>query len=343
MKKLLVIMVALAVVIPSTSVLALSGKAVGGQACSVTSSCFKYNLGELKNFVVGPTELAELQAGDLSVGQFGVIIEDIGAGSQFVKALTLSPFVSEHKFYDPDMKENGEAPEPMFNLIQDARGELNAKAKDSWEYADRDNGVLKVSFATLDDLKAAFGAEMVSETKYKIEMDRIPKTMKEELEALIIVQNEAEKINDAYTNTLKNGFYTSTFDKEAGYVWVVKFQMSGNTISGMTIEQDDITTDQYAVLPAVYFDKDYDCKQNPTNTEEKENYACYSCGETYTWLEVGKQDPTCELVGDVTQKVKCVKNAKTGVKEYIVEFIGITALCGIALVLAKKKDIFRSI
>lgn len=333
MKKLLAIIAAIAVVIPSTSVLALSGEAVGGQPCSVTSSCFEYKLGDLKNFITGPNELAELKAGNLDVGQYGIIIEDLGAGSQYVKALTLSPYYIQDPYFDPTLEDN-----PMDIILKELPGYIMQTASDSWEYAEREkvdeNEVLKVSFISLDELKAAFGAKMESETKYIIDIDKVPKRFKEALETQI------KTLVDNGLTSVKNGFYTSTYDKEAGYVWVVKYQMSGDTITGMTVEQDDINTNNYGVLPAVYFNKDYDCKQN---TQAKENYACYSCGETYTWLEVGKQDPTCTLVGNVTQKVKCVKNAKTGVKEYIVEFVGITAICGIALVLAKKKDIFKSI
>ena len=59
--------------------------------------------------------------------------------------------------------------------------------------------------------------------------------------------------------------------------------------------------------------------------------------------KIGEQGENCKLVEKVTAKSKCVKSPKTGVEEYIVEFIAVAGVCGVALVIAKRKDLFRSI
>ena len=142
-------------------------------------------------------------------------------------------------------------------------------------------------------------------------------------------------------NRIKKGFYTSTFDAKTNKAWAVEYTIANKKISAITVKQVDVTVDEntYAYLPVVSFDKTYDCHSRVAQVE----MGCFECDSDYKWLEVGTQAETCVLVPNVTSKGTCVKAVKTGVEDYILEFGIIASICGIALFIAKKKDLFKSI
>ena len=135
------------------------------------------------------------------------------------------------------------------------------------------------------------------------------------------------------------GVFTQTIDGDN--VWVINVTKDNNEVTtAITVEKVPYATaTDYTAVPVVYVDKTYDC----TEKQIQNTYACYQCGEDYTWTKIGEQADTCKLVDSITVKSKCVKGPKTGVEEYILEFIAVAGVCGVALVIAKRKDLFRSI
>ena len=138
------------------------------------------------------------------------------------------------------------------------------------------------------------------------------------------------------------GFYTSTYDTATNKVWAVEYTLNStkDKITAMTVKQVSMVDEgAYAYLPVVSFDKSYDCHTRVSIEE----MACYSCDDDYKWLTVGTQAPTCTLIEDIKSKGTCVKSVKTGVEDYIVEFVAVALVCGIALVVVKRKELFRGI
>lgn len=135
------------------------------------------------------------------------------------------------------------------------------------------------------------------------------------------------------------GFFTSTVEGTDVYV-VEMVKDESNKITGAVLKKVPYaTTNGYDYVPVLYMNKEQDC--NKKQTEQK--YACYSCGEDYTWTTVGSQADTCTLVETVTSKANCVKSPKTGVKEYALEFVVVAGIGLAVLAVVKRKDLFRSI
>ncbi len=78
--------------------------------------------------------------------------------------------------------------------------------------------------------------------------------------------------------------------------------------------------------------------------EQKDyEYACYSCTNEYVWTAKGYQAKTCTLVDSITEKSKCVKNAKTGVEDYILPGFLVLIVGGSFVALLNKKSHFKKI
>lgn len=72
-------------------------------------------------------------------------------------------------------------------------------------------------------------------------------------------------------------------------------------------------------------------------------YACYACTNEYVWTAKGYQANTCTLVDSITEKSKCVKNAKTGVEDYLVPGAIVLLVGGAFVTLLSKKSHFKKI
>lgn len=72
-------------------------------------------------------------------------------------------------------------------------------------------------------------------------------------------------------------------------------------------------------------------------------YACYSCSNDYVWTAKGYQAKTCKLVDSITDKANCVKNAKTGVEDYLIPGTLTLVVGGTILALVSKKSKFKRI
>lgn len=253
------------------------------------------------------------------VGITTTILSDEGSESQYVKALVTG-------FHTATSQPYAEAIDGDYTIFKNTlayRNLLNAinTAAKGFPYAKPIAEDGNLALITLDELKTIFGATQVGET-YTIDATKWGKTFE-------IIQGS------------KPGMYTQTV--EGDDVWVVKFTYDNDVdknITAITVEKvpvDSATT--YELVPVVYFDKTYDCVER----EVKENYACYSCDEEYTWTSIGSQADNCKLVETINAKADCVKNPKTGVKEYLVEFLAIGGVCIVAIAVVKRKDLFRSI
>ena len=293
-------------------------KAVNDPNCNENGSCYEYKRGDEVNFYTHP--------GD-STGTRTIILEDLGKTDKYVKVWATGFSYDSSMPYceaiDGDCtifanttayKGGGQLPGLLGSINMTAGGFSYAKPIEQ-------EGNLQL--ITLNDLIDLFDATKDGD-KYVIDVDKWGSTF-------------------VTFETQKEGLYTQTVEKVGNdyYVWVVKFPKNANReVTSITIERElTSSATTYALVPVVYLDKTYDC----IDRDNIENYSCYSCDDEYRWLSVGTQPEACTLVEDVTKESACVKSPKTGLEDYILEFVVIATVCGIALYLVKKKDLFRGI
>lgn len=247
------------------------------------------------------------------------VLSDEGDASEWVKVLitgfktsTSQPYAEPKVDGDATVFKNTLAYKNLLNAINtQAAGFSKARSLD------------ELSLITLDELKTVFGATASEDgTTYTIDATKWAKAF-EVLEV----------------GSHKDGLYTQTVENDE--VWIVKFTRdTDEKITAITVEKEPVETAvNYAIVPVLYFNKADDCQGRDT----AKDYACYSCDDEYTWTKIGSQAETCKLVEKVNAKSECVKNPKTGVKEYIVEFGIIAGVCAIALAVVKRKELFRGV
>lgn len=350
MKKLMALLTAITLVLPFAN--ANAEEAITD--CSVNSSCFVYKPGDEVNFYRSE---AERQANNKESGQTTIILEDAGASSKYVKVLALSPFLADEFYYDSKTDVEIAPLTHVKDKHISAISEMGEKPGEyPWSSAKQaSNGEIELTYITLDQLKNVFGATVTADGTYTIDATKWAKEFEIIADSALAYEDLAKelqassKAEDKATAKeyldkaarLKRGFYTGEYDLKSNKAWAVEYTLNtaGDKINAITVKQVDMKTNNYAYLPVVSFDKTYDCHTRVNQVE----MACYSCDNDYKWLAVGTQAATCTLVPEITAKGSCVKAVKTGVEDYILEFGCIAALCGIALVVAKKKDLFRSI
>lgn len=306
MKKIMSVLALVMLVIPFTSVSAITG------------NYYVYSVGDEVNFYTSEND---------TTGQSTIILSDDGADSQYVKTLALSAYGSSTGFYDSVTDASATKVEE-YKFFKEHISQINQTAE-GWPYAKDLSSTM--TYITLDELISVFGATSSDGgTTYTIDVAKWGSVFD-----LVV--------------TSKKGFYTSTVDGDK--VWVVEFtydssDLANRNITAITVkevEKKDNT--DYAGLPVVYMDKTYDCVTRTTSSSEEDdsNYACYQCGTEYSWSEVGTQADSCTLVEGVTTKGKCVVSPKTGIADYATPLICLAAVCGLALVLINRKDLFKQI
>lgn len=300
MKKIMSILALIMLVIPFTSVNAITG------------NYYVYTVGDEVNFYTSNND---------KTGQSTIVLKDDGSNSQYVKTLALAPFASSTGLYDPVIDKNATRVED-YAFFKEHVAEIYASGE-GWPHAKDISS--NMTYITLDELKSVFGATSNDGgVTYNINAAKW-----------------GAKLNVIVTS--QKGFFTSTV--VGNNVWAVEFtydkpnDLENRNITAITVKLVDRTSHEYAGLPVVYFDKTYDC----TTRTNQDEYACYQCGTDYTWTKKGSQANTCTLVEDVTSKNKCVVSPKTGIEEYALELISLAAVCGLALVLVKRKDLFKQI
>lgn len=317
MKKLMAILAAISLVIPFTNVLA-EGDIITD--CSVNSSCFVYKPGDEVNFYRNEDER---KLNSQTAGQTTIVLEDAGANSKYVKVLALAAYGTSVPYFDEKTETV-----PTTDVKRDHLSYIDKSSEFTWSSAKRDaTGNIEMTYITLDELIKVFGAAKQADGTYTIDATKWGEKF-----ILAAVGKYASK-----------GFYTGTYDLTTGKVWAVEYTLNEteDKMTAITVKEVDMDSNTYAYLPVVSFDKTYDC--HARQEENKVEMGCYSCDGDYKWLQVGTQAETCEFIPTAASKGTCVKAVKTGVEDYILEFAGIALICGVALVIAKKKDLFRSI
>lgn len=258
---------------------------------------------------------------DDETGKTSIILSDEGGESQYAKAWFVGiQGTAMYEYYDVNLHEEGTDSTVLENT--DIYKELSSLVNDNvFGFADHAKDISEkgnLGLITLEELKTVFEAKADGEN-YTIDVEKYGSVF--------------EKIV-----TSKTQIATSTV--EGDNVWVVEMTRDADLkVTALTVKKVPVTTTGLVMVPVVYVDKTYDC----TEREIKNTYACYQCGEEYSWAKIGEQADECKLVENVTTKSKCVKSPKTGIEEYILEFVAVAGVCGVALVIAKRKDLFRSI
>lgn len=311
--KLLAIIMALAAVVPTIA------KADGYG---------EYKKGEERNFYRSVTD---------SQGTQVMILEDSDTDSKFVKSWligsgvkpTEQPYIDLTTTTDVSLFSNRTA----YKTIKD---ELNLNgfefSKDTTYHntvEDEDGKPIEgnLTLISVDEIKDIFGVNQDNTITSEFAI-KVFSTLKEHQDQARVAEVGAFK-----------GFFTSTVEGTDVYVVEMVKDANDKITSAVLKKVPYATTNDYDYIPVLYLNKEQDC--NKKQTEQK--YACYSCGEDYTWTTVGSQADTCTLVETVTSKANCVKSPKTGVKEYALEFAVVAGIGLAVLAVVKRKDLFRSI
>ncbi len=308
MKKMLSILMAILVIVPLVGVRAIEG------------NYYTYGVGDEVNFY--------MYEGD-STGSRTIILSDEGANSQYVRALVTgvsyassSPWLEDpelHPTIDPaDFKQV-----PAYKELQSV---MNIKIGGA-SFAR--NAAEDTSLLTLDDLINVFGAQQ-NGSIYTIDWAKWGHVFRE-------------------MPTSALGIYTQTLSSDKKNIWVVKFQKNdAGEVTNATVEQVPIDqgnfvngspTTTYAYMPVLYVDKTKDCIER----DAADKFACYECDDDYVWTEVGTQGASCKKIDKIKVQKSCVKNVKTGIDEYFVQFGMIAGVCALALVIVNRKNLFKSV
>lgn len=313
MKKLMAMLAIFSLIVPFVNVNA----AIQITNCAVSDSCFVYTPGTEVNFY---RNVEESELGTTNAGITTVILSDGGSGEQYVKAMALTPFGGT-AYYEQLHSE------PMVQAIADLKSYLTLTQKYQWESARHNGNDIEMTLVSKDEMINIFGATSTDgNVTYTIDATK---------------WGNIFSLASAYGLSSYKGFFTKDYDKATGKVWAVEWAFDNeHNVKSLTLKQVDMMGNtEYAYLPVVYFDKTYDCSGGTTG-----KMACYSCeGEGYRWLQVGTQAATCTLIPEKTTKSSCATSIQTGVEDYLLEFLGIALICGVALVIAKKKDLFRTV
>ena len=256
---------------------------------------------------------------DDEVGHTSIILSDEGGESQYVKAwfVGIAGRDTAEMYADTNLGQSTDAFEKT-GAYKTLKSIVNENVAGFADHAKDIDEAGNLGLITLEELKTVFEAKADGEN-YTIDV---------------------EKYGAVFSKIVTSGNVVATQTVEGDNVWAIELDRNDDlTVKAITVKKVPVTTVGLVVVPVVYVDKTYDC----TEREIKNTYACYVCGEEYSWAKIGEQAKECKLVEKVTSKSKCVKSPKTGIEEYVLEFVAVAGVCGIALVIAKRKDLFRSI
>lgn len=322
MKKILTIIAAISMMLVTFT----NVKAFEIVNCAVNNKCYVYKAGDVVNFYKNKDEA---ESGDVNAGITSIVLADNGSNDQYVRVLAAMPFGTSDVYFD----KNAET-EPTSLVKKDHISYIEKGLNYNLESARHDAETnLELEYIGLDELISVFGATEKADKTYSIDATKWGTIFAE---------------NFGVGSHMSKGFYTGTYDKTKNTVWTVVYTWSSTDltdpnrkITDITVKEVSMNNNEYAYVPVVYFDKTYECINR--QVEDKKEMACYSCEDDYKWLSVGSQAETCKLVENVLSQSTCVKSVQTGVEDYILELVGLASICGVALVIAKKKDLFRNI
>lgn len=304
MKKILVLLAVIATIFPYSQVFAFNI-----YTCSTSQPCYKYSKGMVVNFY-----RSEKEATDKGNGVSAITISDEGETSQTVKVLWGQIYESSVSY--AGIEEDG-------SILTDAKTAIVSLNRSAGYLFDENFAKLdNAAIPSLNDFANALDGYYEAGV-WTFNAEKYGPTIK--------------MLTAALGN--KKGFYTSQVSTDGTEVTVIDltYDAAGN-ITAITSKKVSTSTNEYAVILTLPVNKTYECVDR-----NEASYACYSCNDEYIWTKVGSQAETCALVTNVASKSKCSKNPKTGIKEYAIELTGVIALCAVALVIAKKKDLFKAI
>ena len=181
--------------------------------------------------------------------------------------------------------------------------------------------------------------------------------------------------------SVMNGFYVVDDTASTKKMLIARYTVENDKIKSIKISAIASTDvdKQYAIYPTAYANKTADCHEtvNPMcyvcKTESGTEYKwtadgtgctaypkaktvdeckpkkCYKCVNekgkyVFKWVLPGdKSVAKCEEVKEITSENDCSELVKTGVESHILEFAIVAALCVIALIVVKRKDLFKTI
>ena len=343
---------------------------VGVKALNETTNYYSYKKGQIVNFYPNATEEAARNKKALET----MIVEDKDTSSRFIKVWIMgggvysgssadqtAAFINQYKTAYIDLLSKAKAADGL-GVFPTTGAETDEKDNYMINFNDTSKGM---DLITLDDLKTMFGdalspvltattgttdpsAALVDNTdNYTLSdveiVNRVGEktSLYDELELVVAV---AKKIDEAGA---KRGFYVLERNASGGIkqMWIAEFTWNGNDISGIQLRKA-VTADAnttYLFMPTVYVNKTADCHE-----ETPENH-CYKCVNEngkfiFKWTTAGdKEVEKCEVQNDITSKKDCSELVKTGVESHILEFAIVAALCVIALIVVKRKDLFKTI
>ena len=329
----------------------------------------KYNVGDIVNFY---RNQEEKNRGIEASGTETIVIQDAGASSKYVKVLMVSAS------YGNDGSGTTYKPGRLFQNDSDTKiiGSTYWRDFKTNKMRDYDTNAM----GAIDDTDSAYSLNYISVNELKalttvdasgnISDKQLPMPDGTKVSLFDMFTRVAYDEDEGIRPVGKNGFFTSTI--EGDQVYVVAFTMTGNKVTGAKLEKVSTTQSPkpYAVVVTGFFDKTFDCHYAPacyvcgteykwvnkgtqddtctlvpnvTTVEDCVPQSCYLCNNEYVWAKDGKQDPTCTKVDTISKEADCRKNPKTGVESHILEFAIVAALCAIALLVVKRKDLFRTI
>lgn len=345
------------------AVLVLCLPLFGTKALTESTNYATYKKGQIVNFYRNHVSEEARASEDGAVET--IVLEDKGTSDKFVRVLLLAQ-TGGSAYYDgvTDKIVGSQAWVDYTSALGEFEFEQDAPYDYIKSYGNADNED-DITWLTLDEAVDLFGATKVNDTKYNIDITKSTGDANSDLKTLKDVFELVAK----GTTYGKNGFFLGT--TVGNNVWVVKFATTGEEVTGATIEQVAKTSNTYGYLGVGYMNKTADCHEvsyacyvcdgtygmmvegsqgetctivpNVTKAEDCVAKYCYNCNDTYVWKTEGTQDATCTKVDTVTSEANCVKSPKTGLESHVLEFAIVAALCAIALLVVKRKDLFRTI
>lgn len=333
---------------------------IGVKALNETTNYYSYKKGQIVNFYPNATAEAERNRKALET----IIVEDKDTSNRFIKVWSMSGVGmagGSGVFNTTDDLTDGTPLPTTINNLKTAfknnvatAAKISTGAEDATEgnyFLDFTDATRGLNMVTMDDLKTMFGDALVKEAAPDTYSLNDFETINRAGEKTSLYK-EMELLKDIGTTAsidgTKNGFFVLNYDETtheyninlAKFIWKADGTLESITIVPGTNADKDT---EYMFLPTAYANKTADCHENVVEEH------CYKCVNEngkfiFVWTTPGdKSVESCELQNDITSKKDCSELVKTGVESHILEFGIVAALCVIALIVVKRRDLFKTI
>ena len=343
----------------------------GVSALTESTNYYTYPKGAEVNFYYN----AEVEAARANAGVAGIVLEDKGTSEKYVKLILTGGARSSINiggaFDDLDADQTSLVGSQNWKAYI---GWLNAEGYETDYFANLGTDASEkyvTTFPTLDEILNLFGvAKVDGATTYQLPNKDLPSSASKTKTLYESFKRGAHAFS---SQSSKKGFFLDTVVGDN--IWVVEWTLDAEeNISNMELKMvPKKGNSDYGFLGAVYMNKTADCHQptvdsacyvcdgqytwavkgslpntctlipNVPKAEDCVPKACYKCDGTYKWYKEGQQEPTCEKITEITTEADCVVPPETGLQSHLIEFGIVAALCGLALLVVKRKDLFRTI